>query len=206
MPVEISLRKCTAAKFCAFGSLFHLGFGSFGWALPLHLLAICLWFPCFYGERILLVQGLEVSVNKVWKQAAKKVGEGHLTVVVIIQTPTERFDVVIRHHVPRTMRNQETSNLCFVNLAFILGIHRLEQLSNLQITFTKLHANNPGMKLLNLSLNLPFNLYFTFQKLCKSTENIIGAALNVLNVLTSNFLQQLGRDLLVGMWNYEIYK
>ena len=206
MPVEIPFGKCIAAKFCAFGSLFHLAFCSFGWALLLHLLAICLWFSCFYGERIFLIQGLEVSVNKVWKQAAKKVGEGHLTVVVVIQTPAERFDVVIRHHVPRAMRDQEASNLCFVNLALILGIHRLEQLSNLQITFTKLHTHNSGVKLLYLSLNLPFNLYFTFQKLRESTENIIGAALDILNVLASNFLQQPGRDLLVGMWNYEIYK
>jgi hypothetical protein len=104
------------------------------------------------------------------------------------------------------MRDQEASNLCFVNLALILGIHRLEQLSNLQITFTKLHTHDSGVELLYLSLDLPFNLYFTFQKLRKSTENIIGAALDILNVLASNFLQQPGRDLLVGMWNYEIYK
>jgi len=206
VPVEIPFGKCIAAKFCAFGSLFHLAFCSFGWALLLHLLVVCLWFPCFYGERIFLIQGLEVSVNKVGKQAAKKVGEGHLTVVVVIQTPAERFDVVIRHHIPCAMRDQEASNLCFVNLALILGIHRREQFSNLQITFTKLHSHDSGVKLLYLSLNLLFNLYFTFQKFRESTENIIGAALDILDVLASNFLQQPGRDLLVGMWNYEIYE
>lgn len=110
--------------------------------------------------------------------------------MIIIQTPTQRLDVIIRHHVPRPMRNQKTSNLCFINLPFILCIHGLEQLSYLQVTFSKLHAHNPCVKLLYLSLCFPFYLNFAFQKFSKSAENIIGALFDILYIFSSYLLEK----------------
>jgi hypothetical protein len=62
------------------------------------------------------------------------------------------------------------------------------------------------MKLLNLSLDLLFNLNFTLEQLGEGTHDLIAALFDVMDLLLLNFLQKSGGYFLATLWNNEINK
>jgi len=99
----------------------------------------------------------------------------------MVKSPAQRLDISIWHHVPRPMDHEQSLDLSLINLALIFGIHGLEQFCNLKISLSEVRANNSGVELLNLPLDLPLDLYLTLQEFGEGAHDIIATLLNVAN-------------------------